>query len=80
MAAIEEVNDQAQNQPRKEREPGQHFESHHQHNAEDNAQNGEDRAERSLEAAFPLRLPIAQNDDRDGDQHKGKQCADIRQV
>ena len=44
VAAVEEVDHQADSQPDEEAHPGHHFEPHHQHDAEDDAQHREDRA------------------------------------
>ena len=44
VAAVEEVDQQADDQPDEEGLPRQHFESHHQHDAEDDAEYREDRA------------------------------------
>ena len=64
----------------KKRYPGQHFQAHHQHDAENDAEDREHRAQRSAEAAPAFRLAIAQDEHRDRDQHKGEQCADIGEV
>ena len=41
---------------------------------------GNHRPERNAEAAMPLRLSVAQDDDADRDQHEGEERADVRHL
>ncbi len=41
---------------------------------------GDNRAAGTAETAVTLRIFVAQNNDADGNQHKGEQCADIGKV
>ena len=80
VAAIEEVDDQAGEEPCEEGHPGHDFEAHHQDDAEEDAEDGEERAQRGAEAAMALRLAIAQDEHGDGDENKGEEGADVGEV
>src|ERR1035437_5670123 len=80
VAAIAKVDQQSQHQPGEEGHPGHHSQAHHQQYAKDDSQKREERTQRSTKAARPLRLAIAQDEYRDGDQDKGEKGADVGEV
>src|SRR5215469_18127788 len=59
MPAVEEVNHQPDGKPDEERDPGEDLKAHHQQDAEDNAQQREQRPKRRTEAAMPIRFAVA---------------------
>src|ERR1039457_1458086 len=80
VAAVEEVNDQADGQPGEKTEPCDYFKPHHEYYAKDDAQHREDRAQRSAEAAVAIRLALAQDEHTDGDQEEGEEGTDVGEI
>src|ERR1700733_7816276 len=80
VAAIEEVDQQADEEPDEERGPCQDFEAHHEYDAEDDAEHGEDRTERGAKGAMAVGLAVAQDEHGDGDEYEGKQGADVGEI
>ena len=78
FAAVEEVDEQADDQPDEEADPGDGGEAGHQEDAEEGAQDRDDRAEGDAEAAVTAGIFGAEDDDADGDQNEGEECADVR--
>lgn len=63
--AVEIVNPQPNQQPSEEAQPGQNRQARHQQCAEEYAQNGSGDSTGSTEAAMPVGLAIAKNNDSD---------------
>src|ERR1035437_5760749 len=80
VAAVEEVDDQADDQPGEEANPCDDFKPHHEHDAKDDAQDREERAERSTEAAVALWLAITEDEHTDGNQDEGEEGADVGEI
>ena len=80
LAAVEEVDAQADDQPAEKAQPGDDRQAGHEQHAKEDAQNGYGNAARGAEATTPVRFAIAQDQHADRYQHKGKEGTDIRQV
>jgi len=80
VTAVEEVDDEAGEEPGEECHPGQYFEPHHEDDTEDDAENREERAKGGSEAAMSLRFAIAQDEHGNGDEDEGEEGADVRQI
>src|SRR5579863_9867148 len=80
VAAVENVDDEADDEPDDKAEPGEDVQAGHEQEAEDHAERWNDRSERNSEPPLPLRIAIAQHDDADGNQDEGKQRADVGEV
>ena len=80
VAAVEEVDQEPGEEPGEEGHPGHDFETHHQYDAENNAEHGKDGTEGGAEGAVALRLAIAQDEDGDGDEDEGEEGADVGEV
>src|SRR4051794_34785537 len=78
MSAIEEVDHQANRQPDEEGHPGEHFQPHHQQNAEKDAEDGDHRSERGTEATMPVGLAMPQYQHPNRDKDECEQGSDIR--
>ena len=80
VAAVEEVNHQADDQPDEEAVPGDDGQTGHEQEAEDDAERRDYRAKGNAEAAAAMRLADAQDDDSGGDQDEGEEGADVGEV
>lgn len=80
MAAVEEVDEEAEDQPDEEAVPGDDGQSGHEQEAEDDAERGNDGAAGNNKAAMADRLAEAKNDDADGDEDEGEKGADVGEV
>src|SRR5665213_1726451 len=80
MAAVEVINQQSDDQPQEEPNPGEHRQSRHQQYAKYNAQDRDDRTTRTTETAVPLWIFVTKDNDADRDQHKREKCTDIGKV
>src|SRR5664280_997067 len=80
MAAVEEIDKQASDEPGEEGRPCHDFKAHHEHDAEDDAEYRKQRPQRGAESAAAFRFAIAQAEDSDGDQYESEQSADVRKV
>ena len=80
VAAVEEVDDQADGEPDEEAHPGDDGQSGHEQEAEDHAERRNDGAEGNAEAAAAMRFAVAQHDDADGDEDEGEEGADVGEI
>src|SRR5260370_610467 len=80
MAAVEEVDGQPDRGPGKEAQPGQNRKTGHQQPAEQHAKHRSRDAARGAKSAVAAGIAVAQDDDADGYQSKGKQGADVRKI
>ena len=72
MTAIEEINEQANDEPDYESAPCNDGQSCHQQKAEDHAERGDDGTAGDDETAAPFGLAEAQDDDADRDEDEGE--------
>src|ERR1039458_2422204 len=77
VAAIEEVDEKADDQPDDEAVPGNDGQSGHEQETEDDAESGNDGPEGNNETASASRIAITQDDDADGDEDEGEEGADV---
>src|ERR1700734_2380318 len=80
VAAVEEVDEKADDEPDDEAIPGDDRQSGHEQEAEDDAERGNDRSTGNHEAAFTVRLTEAKDDDSDGDEDEGEKGADVGEI
>ena len=80
MAAIGEINQQPDGKPDEEAEPGDDGESCHKQEAEDNAEEGDNRAARNAKATATLWFAQAQNNHANRNQNESEERADVGKV
>src|SRR5581483_4684382 len=80
VAAVEQVNAQAQREPHDEADPGDHREPGHQASAKYDRDQREPRHEWNSEGTRAVRLLAAKKDHSQRDQRERKQCADVREI
>jgi len=80
FAAVEVINDEADDEPDEEALPGAGGQAGHQQNTEDDAEYGEDGASGDAEAAVTLRLFAAEDEHADGYEDKGEERADVGEL
>src|SRR3954469_20187041 len=78
--AVEEINDEADGEPDEEPDPGQHRQTKHERDAEDDAENRKERHHRDPEWARAARIGAPQNNDPETNEDKGEERADVCQV
>src|SRR6476660_9125445 len=66
--AVEEINEEPENQPDHEANPGQDRQTEHQRDAENHAENWEPRDHRNAEWPRPRRIGPPQNNDAEADE------------
>src|ERR1700722_9183579 len=77
FAAIEVVDEEADDEPDEEALPCADGEAGHQEQAESDAEDGDDRAEGDAKAAVAGGVFVTQHDDANGNQHEGEKGADV---
>src|SRR5271156_2374697 len=80
MAAVEDVDQQAEAEPEHEAQPGDYSEPEHEAAAEDDRDQREPRDKRDSERALAIGLPAAQDDHSQRNQNEGKERADVGEV
>src|SRR5271166_5865564 len=80
MAAVEDVDHEAEAQPDHKAKPGDDGESSHESAAQEDRDERAPGNERHFEDALAIRLGAPQDDDSERNQHKGEERADVRQV
>src|SRR5712692_2871044 len=80
MAAVENVNAQAEREPYQEPEPRDYSQPGHQSPAQNNRDEREPGDKRNAEGTLAVRLPAPQQDHTQRDQNKSKQRSDIGKV
>src|SRR5262245_41908107 len=80
VSAVGEVNDQAEEHPAKQTHPVTHWQRHHQHQAEDDAQHGDYRDERTTEGPVRAGVGPPHHQHRGAHDDEGEQRADVGQL
>src|SRR5260370_8793122 len=80
LPTVEPIDPQPDQQPPEETQPRKIRQPDHRQYAEEHTQHGGDNPAGGPEAAMPVRVPVPQNDDAEGHQHKRKQRAYVRQI
>src|SRR5258708_27781789 len=78
--AVENVDNQAQREPDKETDPGNHGQTGHQSCTKDNRYEREKGRERNPEAARSIRFFAAEKDHAQGNQNEGEKSTDVGQI
>ena len=77
VAAVEDVDQQAEAKPDHEAEPGDDRQAHHQTAAKDDRDQREPGHERNAEGAFAIGLAATEKDHSQRDKNKSEECADV---
>src|SRR5579859_4928233 len=80
VAAIEEVDKQADGEPHEEADPIHDGQARHEQDAETDAGDRNDGPAGSAESAFPSGIAIAEDEHAAGDEREGEQRADVGEV
>src|ERR1035441_10932789 len=80
VTAIEEVDEQADDQPDEEAIPGDDGQAGHEQEAKDDAERGNDGPAGNDETTAAVGIAEAEDDDSDGDEDKGEKRADVGEV
>src|SRR5207244_12765064 len=78
--AVQEIDQQPDSQPDDKPNPGHHRQTQHQSEAQQHAEDWENRDERHAKGTTPFRIDAAQHVYANANQNKCKECSDICEV